>query len=82
MKFKRFTVSFEWQDMRFLKKHGLFKASRKVKNHFKKTKTLLLKCWNKTFKTENYYRINTSFHQNRPIVSSGGFVYKKILQNW
>lgn len=39
MKLNRFTVSFDSQDMHFLKKHGLFKAARIVKKHYKKHKT-------------------------------------------
>lgn len=39
MKLKRFSVSFEKQDMKFVKKHGVFRASRMVKKHYKKYKT-------------------------------------------
>lgn len=39
MKLNRFTVSFDTQDMCFLKKHGLFKAASIVKKHYKKHKT-------------------------------------------
>lgn len=38
MKENSFTVSFEQHDMPFLKKYGLFKAMRKVRNHNKKYK--------------------------------------------
>ena len=36
MKINKFTVSFEEGDMYFLKKYGLFKATRMVKKHYKK----------------------------------------------
>lgn len=39
MKINRFTVSFEQQDMHFLKKYGPFKAASMVKKHYKKHKT-------------------------------------------
>ena len=39
MKLNRFTVSFEEQDMHFLKKYGFFKAARMVKKHYKKHRT-------------------------------------------
>ena len=39
MKLNKFTVSFEKQDMSFLKKYGLFKATRMVKKHYKKYRT-------------------------------------------
>lgn len=39
MKLNRFTVSFEEQDMNFLKTHGIFKASNIVKKHYKKYRT-------------------------------------------
>ena len=39
MKINKFTVSFEEQDMFFLKKHGLFKATRMVKKHYKNHNT-------------------------------------------
>ena len=38
MKINKFTVSFEEGDMYFLKKYGLFKATRMVKKHYKKHK--------------------------------------------
>lgn len=39
MKLNRFAVSFEQQDMYFLKKHGLFKATSIVRNHYNRNKT-------------------------------------------
>ncbi len=39
MKLKRFTVSFEKQDLHFVKKYGIFKATSMVRNHYKKYKT-------------------------------------------
>ena len=39
MKLNKFTVSFEHQDMHFLKKYGLFKAANMVKKHYKKHNT-------------------------------------------
>ncbi len=39
MKLKKFTVSFERFDFNFLKKFGLFKASRMVKKHYKNENT-------------------------------------------
>ena len=39
MKLNKFTVSFEQQDMHFLKKHGFFKASSMVKKHYKQHNT-------------------------------------------
>jgi hypothetical protein len=39
MKLNKFTVSFEEQDMHFLKKYGLFKAARMVKKHYKNHKS-------------------------------------------
>ena len=39
MKLNRFTVSFEEQDMHFLKDTGLFKATRMVRKHFKEHTT-------------------------------------------
>ena len=39
MKLNKFTVSFDGQDMYFLKKYGLFKAARMVKKHYKNHNT-------------------------------------------
>ena len=39
MKLNKFTVSFEEQDMNFLKEFGIFKASSIVRKHYKKHKT-------------------------------------------
>ena len=39
MKLNRFTVAFEQQDMHFLKKHGLIKATSIVRKHYNKNKT-------------------------------------------
>ena len=57
MKFNRFTVSFEGQDMYFLKKYGLFKAARMVKKHYKKHSTPFI---NDTYQLANELRI---FHK-------------------
>ena len=57
MKLNRFTVSFEVQDMYFLKKYGLFKSASMVKKHYKKHKTPFIY---DTFQLANELRI---FHK-------------------
>ena len=54
MKLNKFTVSFEGQDMHFLKKHGLFKAARMVKKHYKKHRTPFI---HDTYQLANELRI-------------------------
>ena len=54
MKLNKFTVSFEEQDMHFLKKHGLFKAARMVKKHYKKHRTPFI---HDTYQLANELRI-------------------------
>ena len=58
MKLSKFTVSFEVQDMYFLKKYGLFKAARMVKKHYKKHYTPFI---NDTYQLANELRI---FHKD------------------
>ena len=54
MKLNKFTVSFEGQDMYFLKKYGFFKAARMVKKHYKKHSTPFI---NDTYQLANELRI-------------------------
>lgn len=58
MKLNKFTVSFEGQDMHFLKKYGLLKAARMVKKHYKKHSTPFI---NDTYQLANELRI---FHKD------------------
>ena len=54
MKLNKFTVSFEEQDMHFLKKYGFFRAARMVKKHYKKHRTPFI---HDTYQLANELRI-------------------------
>lgn len=69
MKLNKFTVSFEEQDMHFLKKYGLFKSASMVKKHYKKHKT--------PFINDTYQLANVNFVFFIKMFSS----YQKMREN-